>query len=202
MTSTEVDLDALPLRDRKKALTKAAIVAAAERLFEERGYDNVTVAEIANAANVSVKTLFVYFRSKEDLVFTDTWLIDAILTALRDRPDGQSPAQAVVQVLLNSLSDDGSGIEDFHRGYGDSEALRSGMLRMWAEYEDKVTAVLAERSGGPATPDARFDAIQLVGLIRAITSPEVRALSEPAAALRKWLRSTARTLQISAPDTQ
>lgn len=41
------------------------------------------MAEIANAANVSVKTLFVYFRSKEDLVFTDTWLIDALLAAMK-----------------------------------------------------------------------------------------------------------------------
>jgi AcrR family transcriptional regulator len=48
-------------------------------------FDDVTVAEIANAANVSVKTLFAYFRSKEDLVFTDTWLIDAILAAMKDR---------------------------------------------------------------------------------------------------------------------
>ena len=59
------------LRERKKRLTRAAIFAAAERLFSERGFEDVTVAEIADAANISVKTLFTYVRAKEELVFSD-----------------------------------------------------------------------------------------------------------------------------------
>jgi AcrR family transcriptional regulator len=54
------------LRERKKRLTRAAIFAAAERLFSERGFENVTVAEIADAANISVKTLFTYQRLREE----------------------------------------------------------------------------------------------------------------------------------------
>ncbi|MGI8447637.1 MAG: helix-turn-helix domain-containing protein [Streptosporangiaceae bacterium] len=60
---------AAALAARKRALTRAAIADAAQRRFGERGFGHVTVAEIADAANVSVKTLFVYFRSKEDLAF-------------------------------------------------------------------------------------------------------------------------------------
>src|ERR1700745_1875067 len=115
------------LRERKKAMVREGILSSAERLFEERGFDNVTVAEIADAANVSVKTLFVYFRSKEDLVFTDTWLLDLCLDALRRRPPDNSPAQAVTRALITVLRDGGQpvseGIEGFHRGYGGSAAL-------------------------------------------------------------------------------
>ncbi|MEV8371697.1 helix-turn-helix domain-containing protein [Kribbella sp. NPDC056861] len=166
-------------------------MAAAERLFEERGYDQVTVAEIADAANVSVKTLFVYFRSKEDLVFTDTWLIDALESAIRTRE--QHPAAAVVGILLDAMSADEPGIEDFHRSYGESEALRNGLHRMWAEYEDRLTAVLAEPESEPG-PGERFLAIQLIGLVRTMTSPEIRELAAGDAP-REWLRAAALELR-------
>ena len=57
------------LRARKKRLTREAIFATADRLFAERGFENVTVAEIADAANVSVKTVFTYVSGKEELIF-------------------------------------------------------------------------------------------------------------------------------------
>jgi AcrR family transcriptional regulator len=199
-------LGELPLRERKKAMTRAAIEAVAERLFEERGYDNVTVAEIADAANVSVKTLFVYFRSKEDLLFTDTWLIDALLGALRDRPEGVSHGRAVAQVLIDAVRDDPDGpregIEGFHRGYDDAEAVRSRLLRMWADYEDRLTAFLAEEAGSPgaATPAMRLHAIQLIGIARSLTTQEVRAMlaarpeDQALAALSAWLREAGDTV--------
>src|ERR1700759_1383765 len=96
-------LGTLPLRERKRALTREAILTAAGRLFEERGFDDVTVAQIADAANVSVKTLFVYFRSKEDLVFTDTWLLDLCLDALGQRPPGTDPGEAIAAALIRVL---------------------------------------------------------------------------------------------------
>ncbi len=177
--SEATDLAALPLRERKRALTREAILAAAERLFEERGYDNVTVAEIADAANVSVKTLFVYFRSKEDLVFTDTWLLDLCLDALSGRPPGTSPAEAITHALITVLRDGGQpvseGIEGFHRGYGGSAALHSRLLRMWEDYEEQITAALAAEASTAPTPAMRLQAIQIVGILRSLTSPEVRA---------------------------
>jgi AcrR family transcriptional regulator len=59
------------LRERKKRETRDAIAAAALALFLERGYDAVTVVDVAVAANVSEKTVFNYFATKEDLVFAN-----------------------------------------------------------------------------------------------------------------------------------
>jgi AcrR family transcriptional regulator len=193
------DLESLPLRERKKALSRATILAAAERLFAERGYDDVTVAEIADASNVSVKTLFVYFRSKEDLAFGDTSLIDNVIAALQSRPADASPAVTVATSLIAALEADRTALdlEAGRPGYGESSALRSGLLRLWSGYEDRVTAVLAAEDDGPATPEHRMLAIQLVGICRLASTPEVRAGLKGASArqasvlLEGWLRDAA-----------
>lgn len=163
----------LPLRERKKAMTRELIVAAAERLFEERGFDAVTVAEIANAANVSVKTLFVYFRSKEDLAFADTWLIDTITSALHQRGPTTSPVDAVANVLITAIEtndDQHDGLAAYHRGF-DSPGLQSGLLRMWSAYEDQIAATLLLE--GIPQIEARFSAMQAVAVARLVTSREV-----------------------------
>jgi AcrR family transcriptional regulator len=83
----------MSLRERKKQLTRQALLTAADRLFAARGYDNVTVAEIADAANISVKTLFTHFASTEDLAFAD----DAELRdAITGSPDGVAAGTADV----------------------------------------------------------------------------------------------------------
>jgi AcrR family transcriptional regulator len=204
------DLGSLPLRERKRALTRQAILDAAERLFEERGFDNVTVAEIADAANVSVKTLFVYFRSKEDLVFTDNWLLDLCLDALRRRPPGTSPADAITRALIAVLNDGqqtvSDGIEGFHRGYGGSAALHSRLLRMWEDYEDAITAALAAEAGAAPTPATRLQAIGLVGILRSLTSPELRAAisglppADSLAYVSAWLLAAAQAIGNGAPQ--
>jgi AcrR family transcriptional regulator len=198
------ELSSLPLRERKRLMTRRAILAAADRLFEERGFADVTVAQIADAANVSVKTVFVYFRSKEDLAFTDTSLLDACVAAIEQRPPGVTYGQSVARALADLRHADGQpvaeGIEGFHRGYGDSPALRSRLLRMWAEYEDRFTAALAAEAGTPPTPAMRLTAITLVGLLRTLTAPEMRtavAALPPARAqayVRDWLLTAARSI--------
>jgi AcrR family transcriptional regulator len=177
--ATEVELSALPLRERKRVMTRQAILDAAERLFEERGFEHVTVAQIADAANVSVKTLFVYFRSKEDLAFTDTSLLDLCVASIERRGAGVSPGEAVASALVGVLREGRQtvtdGIEGFHRGYGESAALHARLLRMWEEYEDRITTVLATESDAAPTPVMRLRAIGLVGILRGLTSPEMRA---------------------------
>src|SRR3954452_24192032 len=88
------------LRERKKAATRQAMSDAATRLFERRGFEHVTLSEIAAAAEVSVKTIFNYFGSKEDLFFdAEPQALENLLTALRDSP-GTSRTSAVRGLLL------------------------------------------------------------------------------------------------------
>src|ERR1700722_17395429 len=146
------------LRERKKRLTRAAIFAAAERLFSERWFENVTVAEITDAANISVKTLFTYVRAKEELVFSYApTILDAVVAAVRNRAAGQSPLDVVTATLLAAVDADDnvgvgvgrSGLEGLHRIIGRNPAIRSRLRAMWDETEDALTAALAQPGDGP-----------------------------------------------------
>jgi AcrR family transcriptional regulator len=79
------------LRERKKQRTRQLIAETARRLFGERGFESVTVAEIAREADVSTQTVFNYFPTKEDLVY---WRLESfeeeLLSTIRDRPQGES----------------------------------------------------------------------------------------------------------------
>jgi AcrR family transcriptional regulator len=90
------------LRESNKARTRLSISNTATRLFIERGFENVTVAEIAEAAQVSVKTVFNYFSTKEDLFFDRADAVrDAILGAVALRPPGTPMLEALRAVLAN-----------------------------------------------------------------------------------------------------
>src|SRR5215467_13921994 len=82
------------LRERKKAKTRAAIQRHALRLFREQGYEETTVEQIAEAAEVSPSTFFRYFPTKEDVVLYDAF--DPILFAsLEQQPAALTPLQAM-----------------------------------------------------------------------------------------------------------
>jgi len=192
------------LRERKKLQTRQALLAAATSLFEARGYEHVTVAEIADAANISVKTFFTYFRSKEDLAFADDRrLLEQILESVRSRPEGTSPADAVGALLVELLAEGKEGLEGlegYHRMVDDSLALRSRLLRMWEEYEDELTALLTSELGGrrDGAPRARLAACSLVSMVRSFTTPEVLEMAaarrSPAArrkAVQDWATEAA-----------
>src|SRR6201994_2199379 len=198
----------MSLRERKKHLTRQAVLAAADRLFAARGYDNVTVAEIADAANISVKTLFTYFASKEDLAFADdARLRDAITGAIAGSPDGTGPVDAAAAELRRMAGNAGrsapvDGIEGYHRAFGDSPALQSRLRRMWSDYEDAVTAVVLSRDPGTGPAAARLEAMLVIALVRSLTTAEVRELAraatDPRAALVAWIDAAAARLRPAA----
>ena len=89
------------LRERKKRATREALVRAGLELFAERGYDNTTLAEIADAAGVSTRTIFAYFPSKEDILFsTLERMRDALVRALEQRPAGVDALTALRDFIL------------------------------------------------------------------------------------------------------
>src|SRR5262245_6984947 len=91
------------LRERKKRETRDALTQAAFRLFAERGYDETTLAEIAEAAGVSTRTIFAYFPSKEDILFsTIETMCDALGQALAERPAGTDALTALRDFILSS----------------------------------------------------------------------------------------------------
>src|ERR1700749_4944522 len=91
----------LGLRERKKLRTRQLIADTAWRLFAERGFDAVPVAEIAREAEVSEATVFNYFPTKEDLVFHRMEAFEQeLLRALRDRPAGESIVEAFGRFAL------------------------------------------------------------------------------------------------------
>src|SRR3954452_22104145 len=102
------------LRARKKRLAREAIATTARRLFAERGFDTVTVAEIAAAADVSEKTVFNHFPTKEDLAFAGREEgIARLVAALTERPAGTSVLD-VFRALTATVIDDfvATGDED------------------------------------------------------------------------------------------
>ena len=93
------------LRERKKAETRAALRAAAARLFLERGPAAVTVSDICEAAGVSARTYFNYFDAKEDALLPgDKHLIEEIITGLAARPAAEPPLTAVRQAFEQALT--------------------------------------------------------------------------------------------------
>jgi AcrR family transcriptional regulator len=84
-------------RERKKLATRAALETAALRLFTERGYERTTVEDIADAADVAVRTFFRYFSSKQHVLFGDVahTIVGRLRAALADRPVDETPVRAV-----------------------------------------------------------------------------------------------------------
>src|SRR5438094_422448 len=89
------------LRERKKQQTRQQIFGAASRLFEAKGFDRVSVAEIARAADVSEVTVFNYFPTKEDLFYGGMeFFEEQLIESVRSRPKGEPAVKAFRRRLL------------------------------------------------------------------------------------------------------
>src|SRR5262245_13768700 len=99
------------LRARKKAKTRLAIAEIATRLFIERGFDQVTTAEVAAAAEVSLATIFNYFETKEDLFFDrEAEIIAATCQVVADRRAGEAILPAFHRAFRAAIDDALPGI--------------------------------------------------------------------------------------------
>jgi AcrR family transcriptional regulator len=99
------------LRERKKQKTRDTIIRVALDLFAEQGYEQTTIAEIADAAEVSPRTIFAYFPSKEDIVFCHLpEAQERLAQALRERPDGETALDVLRDFIVGSVSADGNAV--------------------------------------------------------------------------------------------
>ena len=140
------------LRDRKKRQTRQAIADAARRLFRERGFAAVTVAEVAKAADVSQQTVFNYFPTKEDLFFSGMHAFEAeLVDAVRERAPGESALSAFRRSLLERsarLADPGAAeaIASAARLIAGTRALQNRERAVLAEYTGALAEALAEEA--------------------------------------------------------
>jgi AcrR family transcriptional regulator len=92
------------LRERKKRQTRQLILDTAARLFVERGFDRITVTEIARAAELSEMTVFNYFPTKEDLVFARMeFFEEQLMAAVEQRPPEESALAAFSRMVLAGI---------------------------------------------------------------------------------------------------
>ncbi|MGW5266696.1 TetR/AcrR family transcriptional regulator [Microbispora sp. NPDC004025] len=138
-------------RERKKAATRQAIADAALRLFLERGYDEVGIREIADAADVSTTTLFKHFPVKEALVFDeDSDQETRLLAAVRERPAGHSIPAALREHALTTrlaVADGDTAFTAFADLVAGTPALRDYAQKMWLRHTAALAKAIAEESG-------------------------------------------------------
>lgn len=178
-----VDGPAVGRRERKKAATRAAIVDAATTLFLERGFDAVTVREIADEADVSPKTVFTHFPQKEALVFSDeAERHDRLVAAVADRKPGTTISEALKAHYLAEIAAMKSGPQRrILTLMEDTPALVAYAERMWFRHEDALTAAITKEFGlSEPSDEVRFYVrfalhIQLIATREADPAPTINA---------------------------
>lgn len=192
--------DGTGLRELKRQRTRQALIRAAMRLFEEKGYEQTTVAEIAAAAEVSTKTFFNYFTSKDEVLFPHlAGRIDAAVKVIAGRRPDDSMVDVLVRAMDRMLADavtqelDGGlasvrlpmimTVPDvqaatLHRYFLAETKLAEALQRAFPEVLDPpaAAAVVGSLMGAPV-------AAALVCLNRGDSTDEVRAAAQRAIAI-------------------
>jgi AcrR family transcriptional regulator len=137
------------LRERKKQRTRDTIERVALQLFSERGYQETTLADIAEAADVATRTIFAYFPTKEDILFCDfPAMRDALAHALAERPADKDALEAVRDFILSDSHADKDDLHDERdRLVRTDEVLRSHMRARLSQLEELVAAAIAQDLG-------------------------------------------------------
>lgn len=144
------------LRERKKQAQRLAIAAAAMELFGERGFDAVTVAEVAAKAETSVQTVFNYYPTKEDLMLWGRRHHEQeLLRAVRERGPGV-PVLDAVEVRLRASAVEMASVpaeirERFTRIVRSAPTLMARFRSLGAETELELARLLAAETGVPET---------------------------------------------------
>lgn len=170
------------LRERRKQRTRRLISETAWRLFADRGFEQVTVADVARAAEVAEATVFNYFRTKEALVFQGMETFEAaLLEAVRNREPGETPVSALDRFLRDqgrAALDPAIGdiIVTGARMVQASPILRVREAEILDGHAQALARLLAEETGAaPDDPEPLAAAHALMGLHRTILQSTRRA---------------------------
>jgi AcrR family transcriptional regulator len=177
------------LRERKKRQTRELIADTARHLFVERGFDHVTVAEVARAADVSEKTVFNYFPTKEDLFY---WRLEEfeeeLLAAVRERAPGESFLAAFAHFVLRQrgllAAEDPATIDylaRLTRMITESAALLAREAQVFDRYTASLARLMAEETGAGANDVEPWVAANaLMGVHRALVDYSRKRILEGA----------------------
>ncbi|MEV6328719.1 TetR family transcriptional regulator [Streptomyces sp. NPDC051909] len=153
------------LRERKKQRTRDTLIRAALELFTTQGYEQTTVDEIADTVDVSQRTFFRYFATKEDVALAVQQMVEErFVRALGERPPAEGPFDAMRNAVLGAWDAIGEAIEEvvpvelYIRSYHlieSTPALFAAHLRRSAEVEERIARLIAEREGLDVDEDPR-----------------------------------------------
>jgi AcrR family transcriptional regulator len=167
----------LGLRERKKQATRQLIAETARRLFVERGFEQVKIAEIARVAEVSEQTVFNYFRTKEDLVY---WRLesfeDELLAAVRERDSNESFLAAFGRFVMQQRGllaerdpEMVQRLEGITRMISESPALLAREQQVFDRYTESLSALIAQETGAErGDVQASVVANALIGVHRSL----------------------------------
>jgi AcrR family transcriptional regulator len=176
------EVPVLGLRERKKARTKAEIQRQALRLFDEQGYAETSVDQIAAAAEVSPSTFFRYFPTKDDVVLAD-FMDERTMQLLVDAPADLGPLDALRHAVvtgMSSLPAEDLALETLRNQLIRTvPELRRGLIAEMTRPIGLLTEALARRlARDSGDPDLRMFAAAAIGALLTVADPEGE-LSEP-----------------------
>jgi AcrR family transcriptional regulator len=197
-----VDTD-LGRRERKKRLTRQAISDVATELFLARGFDAVSVAEVAAAADVAVQTVFNHFPTKEDLFFDETGWWSGPARALRDAPSGADVIDTLrghYQAAFRRRAESGQLVTwpRFRQVMDESPALTARQNLNSQQMEDRIAEALRERDPGLSELTARLVAAQYASAQKVLEGELARLL--PAVPDDDAVRAVTSMLEVAIED--
>ncbi|HEX7265589.1 MAG TPA: TetR family transcriptional regulator [Candidatus Dormibacteraeota bacterium] len=167
----DVSRPALGLREIKKRRTRQALIEAAMRLYREKGFDGVTVAEIAHEAEVSPRTFFGYFETKEDVFLgRGDDRLDRLVRAIHERDRRQPILSAIQPVLLQApkpMKRERPARAPELPELLHHPAIAHRLRERWNRWEDMLAEAIADEVGARTTdPEPRVIAAAITGAIR------------------------------------
>jgi AcrR family transcriptional regulator len=170
------------LRDRKRARTRAALLDAAADLFERKGFEHTTVAEIAAAAEIGTRTFFGHFASKEDLLFPDgESRVRAAVGAIENRGPADGPVDVLLRAVRHITETDADMVSRMAtvrtRLFATEPAVRGRALQVQFAAQREIAASL--HAAFPGELDEVTAAALTGALVGAISSALLTLLDDP-----------------------